>query len=242
MPKLGHDAVAVPAGIFRCSSTQEAPLGARAVDDDGSVYRYVKAGTTTLVIGTLLDGPATVANHTNIAVASAAVVGTQEITVTLGATAATANQYAGGYVVINDDAGEGYSYKIKSHPAADASTSLTLTLEDDVTIQVALTTSSEATLIPNQYNGVVIHAQTEAGVAVGVCIYPITASYYGWIKTKGTTAVLQDASPAEIGEAVQASTTTDGCCTEGTGGLAPVGIAQAQGVSTEHNPVYLMME
>ena len=239
--KLTHDLTASPKGIFSESATQETDLGAKIVTDDGSVYRYVKAGGTTLVIGTLLDGPATIATHTNMAVVLGT-AGATAITVTLGAVAITANQYAGGYVVVNDEAGEGYSYRIKSHPAADALAALIITLEDDEKIQTALTTSSEVTLIANQYNGVVIHAQTEAGVPVGVATYPITTLYYGWIKTRGVTAVLNDNAPPEIGECAAASTTTDGCVTEGTGPLGVVGFALAQGVSTEKNPVFLTID
>lgn len=240
--KLTHDLIATPAGIFRESATQETNLGAKIVTADGSVYRYVKAGATALVTGKLYDGPANVGNHTNIAVAAAAAAGATSITVTLGATAATANQYAGGYVVVNDEAGEGYAYRIKSHPAADASASLVLTLEQGEAIQVALTTSSQVTLVPNQYNGVIIHASTETGIPVGVAVYPITATYYGWVKTRGVASTLSDASPAGVGEAVCASATTAGAVTKLAVALCPIGYALAQHVSAEYNPTFLTID
>lgn len=240
--KFTQDAATSPVDLRSNSSVQECDLGTKVVSKDGRAFRYVKAGGTTLVIGTLLDGPATVSNHTNIAVAATAAAGSTTVTVTLGATAATANQYAGGVLVVNDENGEGYTYTIKSHPAADASASLTLTLDDNEPIVTALTTSSEVTLIPNQYNGVVIHAQSEAGASVGVCTYPITNGRYGWIQTRGPVSVLHDNAPAEIGEGVSASTTTDGCVTELAASLTPIGTALAQGVSTEENPVFLMID
>lgn len=243
MAKITSNPQSFPnADIFSASTTQEADLGAKAVGSDGSSYRYVKVGATALVAGKLYDGPAEVANHQNIAVASAAAAGATTITVTLGATAATANQYAGGYIVINDANGEGYTYSVKSHPAADASASLVLTLEDGESVQEALTTSSEATLVPNQYNGVIIHAATETGVAVGVAIDDIAASSYGWIKTRGPVALLQDASTGDIGQSCAASTTTAGAGTVGTGALMPIGVYMATGVSTEYNPVFLMID
>lgn len=242
MAKFTQDAATAPRDIRSNSSVQECDLGTKVVTPDGRAFRYVKAGGTTLVIGTLLDGPATIAHATNIAVAATATAGTFAVTVTLGATAVVANQYAGGVIAVNDADGEGYTYSIKSHPAADASASLTLTLDDDEPIVTTLTTSSKVTLIPNQYKGVVIHAQTEAGVSVGVCTYPITALYYGWIQTRGAVSCLHDATPAEIGEAVSASTTTDGCVTEQVTPLTEVGTALVQGVSTEKNPIFLTID
>jgi len=240
--KLTHNLTASPSGIFKASATQETDLGAKIVLSDGSTFRYVKAGATALVAGKLYDGPAMIANHTNIAVAAAAAAGASTITVTLGATAATANQYAGGYVVVNDEDGQGYTYRIKSHPAADASASLVITLEDDNKVIEALTTSSEVTLIPNQYNAVIIHAATETGIPVGVAVYDITANYYGWVKSRGVVSTLADASPAAIGQQVDASTTTDGAVTLGTVATPGIGYALAQHVSTEYNPTFLTID
>ena len=239
--RLSHDLTVSPVGIFSQSSTQETDLGAKMVTSDGSVYRYTKAGDTTLVIGTLVDGPAMVTNHTNVAVAAISAIGASTITVTLGATAATVNQYQGGYIVINEGAGVGYSYRIKSHPAAALSASLVLTLEDDNLVQIATATTSNATLVPNQYSGAIIHPLAETGIPIGMVVYPITAKYYGWVKTRGVCAALQDASVPAIGQAVAASTTTAGCVTLGTGTnqLANIGYALAQGVDGEHNPIFL---
>ena len=59
--------------------------------------------------------------------------GDTSITVTLGATAATKDQYADGYIYTNDntttsDRGEGQIYRIASNPAADGSATLAVTL------------------------------------------------------------------------------------------------------------------
>lgn len=242
MAKITHNPLSFPNGdIFSASTTQEMDLGAKAVGSDGSSYRYVKVGATALVAGKLYDGPASVANHTNIAVASAAAAGATTITVTLGATAATANQYAGGVIVINDVDGQGYTYSIKSHPAADASASLVLTLADGETVQEALTTNSQASLVANQYNGIVIHATTEAGIPVGVAIDDIAASSYGWIKTRGPVSCLCGATTG-IGLACAASDTAAGAYEVGDGILAPIGYAIAAGVATEYNPIFLTID
>lgn len=242
MAKLTSQAAAFPANIRSDSSTQEAPLGMKVETPDGRVYRYVKVGATALVAGKLYDGPATVADHTNISVASAAAAGASTITVTLGSTAATANQYAGGVVVINDVDGQGFTYSIKSHPAADAAASLTLTLDDEETVVTALTTSSQATLVANQYNGVIIHATTETGVPVGVAVTQVTAAQYGWLQTRGPVSLLINATTG-IGESVAASDTTNAGGGEvGDGVLSPIGYALAAGVASEYNPVFLTID
>lgn len=232
------DPMVIAGGIRTDSSTQQMPLGTKVSTTDGREFRYCKAGATALVAGKVYDGPANVANHTNIACAAAA-AGATSITVTLGATAATANQYAGGVIVINDVDGQGFTYTIKSHPAADASASLVLTLDDDEPVVTALTTSSQATLVPNQYNGVIIHAATETGVPVGVAHTQITAGQYGFIQTRGPVSMLINATTA-IGQSVAASdTTSDGGGEIGDGILPVIGYAIAAGVATEYNPVFL---
>jgi len=242
MANFTADAVTSPRNIRSNSSVQECALGTKVVTPDGRAFRYVKAGATALVPGKLQDGPATIGHATNIPVAAASAIGASTVTVTLGATAVVVNQYAGGVLVVNDADGQGHTYTIKSHPAADASASLVVTLDDNEPIIVALTTSSEVTLIPNQYKGVIIHAATETGIPIGVAVYPITALYFGWIQTRGAVSALADATPAAIGQQVDASTTTDGSVTLGTVGTGGIGYALAQGVSTEYNPIFLNLD
>lgn len=239
MPKMTSPAQAIDSDIFQDSDVQQMDLGTKVVAADGREYRYVKAGGTALVAGKVYDGPANSTDFANISVASAAAAGATSITVTLGSTAATANQFAGGVVVVNDVDGQGFTYTIDSHPAADASASLVLTLHPDEPVVTALTTSSQVTLIPNQYNGVIIHAATETGIPVGVAVQNITASQYGFIQTRGPVSALCDANVAALGQQVDASTTTDGSVTLGTVATAGIGYALAQGVSTEYNPIFL---
>lgn len=243
MPKItGLPVAGSNPDIFSASTTQEMDLGAMMVTNDGSAYRYAKVGSTALVVGKLYDGPAMVADHSNVTVSAAAAIGATVVIPTLGATAATANQYAGGYMIVNDVTGEGYTYQIKSNPAADASATLSITLEDDSPIQVALTTSSQVTLVPNQYNGIVIHAASETGASVGVSLDVVAAASFCWIKTRGAVSVLQDASAGALGKSVGASTTTDGSVTANDGTLTEVGTMLQTGVSTEYNAVNLSID
>jgi hypothetical protein len=175
--------------LYQSKSTADCPLGTIAYTSDGRMFRYVKAGATATVAGSLYQTPAELTNHDNLAV-SAAAIGATKITVTLGATAVTENQYAGGLLTVDTTAGIGYSYVISSHPAADLSTAVVVTIEQPGLI-VALDTNSRVTLTPSPYSGVIIAAATTlTGAPVGVATYIITANEYGWLQVKGPCGVL----------------------------------------------------
>src|SRR5678815_3232104 len=143
--------------LFKSQSTQDVPLGTLAYTADGRVFRYAKCGATATVAGSLYQTAAELTDHDHLSVTATA-IGATQVTVTLGATAVTENQYAGGLLVVDSTPGEGYSYIIGSHPAADASAACVFTLLDPIVI--ALTTGSEVTLTPNPYYGVIITPAT----------------------------------------------------------------------------------
>lgn len=219
-----------PSGFTANSANPEFKLGDIARVGD-RVFRYVKAGGTALTVGNLLQSPAEVTNHQNLT-PSAAAIGATSITVTLGATAATANQYAGGWAMISVTPGIGYMYEIESNPAADASASLTLTLKD--AISIALTASSRVDLVLNPYSGVIQSPTTATGTVVGVAVAPITASQYGWIQCGGVANVLAQGT-ITVGNLVVASNGTAGsvenAVNASTEAQAPVGIA-VTGIAT----------
>lgn len=239
MSNLTCDLQSIGQPLMSSSSDQAHQLGTKAVSADGRVFRYVKAGAVALVPGKLQQGPAIVANHQNIAVAAAAAAGATSVTVTLGATAATANQYANGFLVINDAAGEGHTYKIVSHPAADASASLVLTLDD--AIIVALTTSSEACLIANQYNGAIVAPASPTGPDLGVAIYPVAIGEFGWVQTRGVVSCLSDGTPA-AGSMLSRSNAVAGAVETGVLAQGFVGNAVQAGVDTEYRAINLQLD
>jgi len=219
------------------TSTALHNLGERAVTPDGRVFRYCKAGATALVPGKLQQAPAEVTNHQDLTPAAAA-IGATSVTVTLGATAATANQYAGGWLMVTVTPGQGYQYKIKSHPAADASATLALALED--AIVVALTTSSRCDLVLNPYSGVIVNPTTASSTPVGVAVTAITAAQFGWLQVGGVANVLADGT-VTVGTALVASNATAGAVEALTGVQAPVGIAVTGIASTEYGAVRLLL-
>lgn len=228
-----------PQPIFEESSTQKADLGQIQVLGE-RVFRYAKAGATALAVGKLMQSVVVVANHANLTCAAAA-VGDTTVTVTLGATLASVNQYAEGYLYINDVDGEGHSYKIKKHPSAAASATLVVTLYDS--IRVALTASSQATLERNPYEALIIHPSPPTANVIGIPPIAITASNFFWIQTAGPTNCLIDGTPG-AGLELAASDAVDGAVEIYAVATGPkVGrMMGTAGVDTEYQHIWLNLE
>jgi hypothetical protein len=232
-----------PLDVFKTSTdtSLETLLASRWDLEDGREAILVQAGSaTTVAAGLLYQAPAIVANHQNIAVTAytaATTYNPAKVTVTLGATAATANQYAGGYLVVNDNNGEGQTIKIQSHPAADASASLVITLADSPA--TALTTASEVCLISNPGNGVIINPATPTGITVGVGLYPIAASAYGFLISKGITSAFNTDANLTVGSAISPSNAVAGGVENGVIAQGFVGRALQAGVSGEYRTVFI---
>lgn len=214
-------------------------LGTEAITADGRHFRWAKAGATATVAGSLYQTAAELTDHDNLACAAAA-VGDLTITLSLGATAVTENQYAGGTLTIDTTPGIGYSYLILSHPAAALSTDCVFTI-DRPGVQVALTTSSRGTLTPNPYSGIVITpATTLTGAVVGVSTYVIAAGEYGWIQTKGPCGVLAAGTIAVGAVAVSPCGTAGAVVTDpANASVVIVGSAMVATASTEVNQILL---
>lgn len=175
--------------LLTSSTTKQESLGERVVSNDGRSYRYALVGALALTPGTLLQGPAEIANHQNLT-PSVAALGATQIVVTLGATAVSANQYANGVAILTTGTGAGYTLKINSHASALASATLTLNLSDALVAAIDATTRVD--LVANAYNGVIINPAASTSTVVGVAIYPAASGEYAWIQTGGVSAVLAD--------------------------------------------------
>lgn len=192
------------------STIPEQVIGARVEANDGRIFRYCFATPTALVAGQLQQGPAEVTNHQNLT-SPVAAIGATSLDITLGATAAGLNQYAGGLAVISVTPGVGYSYKIKSSTLTASSGTITVQLEDP--IEIALTGTSRIDLVQNPYNGVIVNPTTSTGPVVGVANDVISAGSYGWIQTGGMVGCLADLA-VTVGRNVIGSLTVAGAVTQ----------------------------
>ena len=184
-----------PQGIYEESSTQEYPIGTKREFEDGRVFRYGSfAAACNAGVLVTQDASATNIAETDGCLTAAAIGATEVIFTDSGTVgSATANQYAGGYLHITDDAGEGYQYRIKSNTAA-SSNAVTFTLYDGLV--VAVTTATDIAVTGNLYNQVRTADFTQGSRvdcgAAGITARSFTSGYYGWIQTAGVATVLSE--------------------------------------------------
>lgn len=227
--------------LYTYSTVQQHNLGEKAFSSDGRTFRYVKAGAL-LVPGDVLQSPAIVANHVNLTPTAAVAVGDTSITVTLGNTAATANQYAGGYVVVEKGTtGAGQSLLITSHPAASGSATLVLTLSDKV--QVATSGTVTVSLVANLYNGVIqTPATTLTGTPVGVAVGAIPSASFGWICSRGVTGVKADGTITVGTVGVAVPSAAAGAAKVMAATLFEVGCFCKTTIDTQITPCYVSLD
>ncbi len=175
--------------IYTTTSVSGAKLGEELAMPTSRVYRYARNGIAALAVGTVVQAVRPNGAHANLTCAATAVKATS-ITVTLGTAPVSTDEYAEGYIFTNDAAGQGYVYDIVSHPWALAAGTLKLAIRDDV--DVALTTSSQATLLKNVYSNVNKPGGDPWDIICGVAPVAVPANEYFWCQVRGPAAVLQE--------------------------------------------------
>ena len=194
------------------TAAKKQKLGTRAQLPDGRVFYYAKVGIAISTAGMIVDSATTFseANHDmDLTLILAHSVGDTTISLEVPTTDLTKDRYADGYLMFNDGPGEGEVYRIKSHPAHDASDDNTviITLDEPDGIRTALTTATEAQLIESPYSAVKLidgDGTMESG-ALGVTTIPMTVSYYGWLQTAGIGSVAIGAAVGVVGDGLQIS-------------------------------------
>jgi hypothetical protein len=178
--------------LNQTTTSKQENYGAVGATADGRRYRYVQAGGA-VTAGNVVIAPALVSNHQNNSVAVAAPAGATSLQVTLGSTAATADQYAGGLLVVGTDgSGVPVTLKLRGNTAASSGGTVTYYLEASNPLPFALTTSNVVSPSPSLYNGVT--ASATAGAPVGVAVASIASGSFGWVQVAGPCGVVNDAA------------------------------------------------
>lgn len=228
---------------FDSYSNERFPLGTRLVTFDGREFVFGENDATLEVAGTVYQSEVPNAADDDIAVAAAAAVGAKSISLTANSEAIVADEFNGGYMVVQDDAGEGRVYLVDDTPTASASAAFTLTLAHG--IEVALTTSTTVLLMKHPMKDVIIHPSPPTAPIVGVAASAIAANEFGWYQKRGIAAVLTEGTVV-IGQQVRASETTDGAVAaldydEAGRDEAILGVVHEVAVTTEHSAVNLLI-
>jgi len=227
---------------FEHTDGKKRPFGIVMKLPDGREFVYAQAGSVALNVGRLMQQAVKVSGHEVDMVTAAAAIGATKVTVTPISNSVTINQYAEGYLIINDEAGGGYSYKIKSHPAITHANTGIVTLEEGSAIRVALTAATQSGFRKHPADEVLEAPLAETGVLVGVTVREVDANDYCWLQTKGTCAVLTNGTVV-VGEPVtrgqSAAGSVDPYDENGTVNLLPIGEVETKGASGEFSLISL---
>ena len=238
----GSVPITAPAhSIYLESENQKHPLGSILVVGGGT-FRYC-VSTEALSPGKLCT--ARMDSDAEDTVTVAHPIGTTQVTIT-AASAITANQYAGGQLIVDEGTDAGHVYNIKSHPAiGSASTGVITLYEGIITAWVAANT--DIVLVESMY---AVQESNTDQIETPVCVPRIAVSsgYYFWGQTRGQTCVLQDEA---AGNNTAERLLTVGSSTAGSvesmdaSGEALVGMRLFDGADDEdakYQPVMLLMD
>ena len=176
-------------GLSTNDPTQRYELGTRYITRDGSVYKYVKAGTAFTSYQLGVWDEATGGDVAYEALPGGEGAGGLSLTITQGSI--TKNQYSGGYINLFHATGGGMIYGIQGN---DATSGTTTTLYLDRPLAQAVTSSDNVELFANPY---AVIAQGNSGGTqsfIGVPMALLTDLYYGWVKTIGPAFVSPQAT------------------------------------------------
>lgn len=191
-------------------------LGVIMVLPDGREFVHARANTAAaLGIGAPIVQKAVAGTSVNIAVATDAAIGATTVVLTMPATTlcTIVDQYAGGFLTVNDATGEGYQYKIKESGTAAAASTCTFVLEPTDPIKVALANgTSEVTIRENPYFHVLDRAAGTAsvGMPAGVPPVAVSAGYYCWLQRRGEATLLSAGTVGVTGRKFSCATTVAG--------------------------------
>lgn len=218
---------------------QNHPLGSVMAFADGRRFAYARAGSTAIIAAALCQQTLNSANFDELAVPAAVAANARQVTVTNGATAVTVDQLKDGYLNVEDDAGEGYVYTVKSNAAAAASAALVVDLYEPV--QVAWTTATTVLVYANPYSVVIVHPPPATALLLGFTNGAVTANDYCWLQTWGAACALTQGSVV-TNEGVIDSASLAGAvaptASTAAGEENYVGIVMEVAATTEHSLVY----
>ena len=237
-------------------TSQLYPLGTKLIYG-GRTFRYAFMGGA-CTAGKLVQQAAHVAHHTNCLVINADAatlggvayshaIGSRAICIdTAGDTDLTADQYAEGYLLVNNEESEGALLRIRTHLAHNHGVDPSVVIEtyDPLTTAV-VKNSSHISLVLNPYKDVVVAPTAETGAVVGATVIDMSDDNYGWLVTSGPAALLVSNANLVLGHrVVRSDSDAGGVMPDNGDDLTPVlGQVMATGVvDTEYALINLNIQ
>lgn len=231
--------------VYTQTSVKGAELvGQLAQTSDGRTFRYANAGGT-LVAGRITEALAITANYANRALTTSAAANQNQVTIVLGTTA-TADQFAGMYLVVNDNTGQGQgSYVITGNTAATAGNSNTtvVNLKGNLNVAISATaTATDVTIIPNTYSSVIEHTAVITLVTAGAPVIAVTSGNWHWEQTGGMASILSDGVITKNAQGIPSDATAGAVEIRVDATIIqPVGYAPEATVTTDYTPFVLTL-
>lgn len=186
---------------YKQDSSARYPVGYKIETACGDVYRYAHFSEDVdrgvLVSQDISESSSRDGDNIVVAPASAqttsdGTLGSRFLEMTLASI--TADQFAGGKLVVTDDSGEGYTYDIVGNTATGDPASGNIRIELVRGLAVALDATSDTALIGSKYaNLEIATAGTDYFVAgVSCASIDVSDKPFGWVQSKGVVGILQD--------------------------------------------------
>lgn len=203
--------------LFSSNDAPQFAIGTKFERSDGNIYRYAAFGAS-VVRGAAVASDiseSSLVDSDNIVIAPASAVAVQGETMKPGSidshyveitlASVTADQYAGGYLVITDDTGEGFEYRIRGNSATDDPATGNIRIELYDKIQVALDATSDIAINSSRWNNVEGATTTDFDVC-GIAVTNQDSGDFGWVCSKGAVQFL-DSGGCTAGQAIAPSAT-----------------------------------
>lgn len=238
IPQVGSDM-----NVFDTHDTPRYALGTRIQRADGNEFVYSHYGIDTgpgILVSPNMDEQGTAPLVGKIIVAADAVsvsgsniqpgaVGSKFIQITIASV--VADDFQGGYLVMTENTGRGYTYRIKGNDATGdvATGDVRLQLYDK--IQVAPLAASDCSIIGNRYSNLEPVVEGTDMLIAGVSVADMTTldKAWGWVCVKGVVGIKVDGTIA-VGDQIVPSVAL-------AGNVSIQGAGVTTGTSMKNNPV-----
>lgn len=215
-------------------------IGQVAVTPQGKTFMYASAGGA-LTAGQITQTAAVTANYATRTLSIAVAQGANQVTVTLGTTAAQ-DAFKGFWLVVTDGTGAGQgAYYVTGNTAATAGNSNTTIVSIDNAINIALDATSVVGLYPSQESAVVQHTAVSALPTAGAPVINVSSGNFFWNQVGGYASILSDATVVTKNALAIPSAATAGAVTIDLAATvtASVGYAPELTVSAKYSPLVL---
>lgn len=219
-------------------------IGQHGQTSDGRVFSLAKAGGA-LSAGQITEPATVTANYANRAITTSAAVGSNQISVVLGTTAA-ADLFVGSYMIVNDNTGQGQgAYYIEGNTAATAGNSNTtvLTIKDNLRVAISsAATATDVTITPSQQSSVIQHTAAVAIPTAGAPVIAVTSGNYFWNQVQGMASILSDGAITKNAQVIPSDATAGSVeIRVDATVVAPVGYAPELTITTDYSAIVLTL-